>query len=66
MQLELDAEALERMDELTLQARKEHEETSCEKERLQVNATNVCTIWHSVWYWSYYFVIALKRLIETL
>lgn len=35
-QLELDAEALERMDELTLQARKEQEETNREKDRLEV------------------------------
>lgn len=35
-QLELDAEALERMDELTLQARKEQEETNREKSRLEV------------------------------
>lgn len=36
IQLELDAEALERMDELTRQARKEQEKTTREKDRLQV------------------------------
>lgn len=41
-QLELDAEALERMDELTLEARKEQAETEREKERLQVR-----TKWYS-------------------
>lgn len=35
-QLELDAEALERMDELTVQARHEQQETSREKDRLEV------------------------------
>ena len=35
-QLELDAAAMDRMDELTLQASQEHEETTLEKERLQV------------------------------
>lgn len=35
-QLELDAEALERMDELTLKARKEQDQTTREKEHLEV------------------------------
>lgn len=49
-QLELDTEALERMDELTLEARKEQAETEREKERLQVRTKRIpCGARRSDW-----------------